>query len=163
MASTSRAITATTLGAWLIKARGGVDPVEQLIRDRFSAVNGRCVRATYRTDLIEPGQPVLFWISGSSTVHPAGIYAEGHTTGRATTTEVADDEGVERAGRGRPTLFMPMTLRPLATPVLRSELLGHPSLSQIEVLKMAAGSNPSFVTSEDVRALRSAWPQVTVG
>jgi hypothetical protein len=30
------------------------------------------------------------------------------------------------------------------------------------VLKIAAGSNPSFVTPADLATLRSAWPQVTV-
>lgn len=161
MATNARAITASTLGAWLIKGSEDVYPVEKLIRNGFSTVNGWSLRETYRTDLIKPGQPVLFWISGSSKVHPAGIYAEGHTTGRAT-ADVADSEWVDPAERGRPKLFMPVTLLPLPAPVLRSELLGHPSLSQIEVLKMAAGSNPSFVTPDDLAALRSTWPQVTV-
>jgi hypothetical protein len=161
MTANSPAVTAKTLGAWLIKGSRDVYPVDKLIRSRFSTVDGWSLRGTYRTDLIRPGQPVLFWISGASKTHPAGLYAEGHTTGRAT-TEVADDEWVDPAERGQPKLFMPVELRPLSAPVLRSDLLQHPSLSQIEVLKMAAGSNPSFVTPADLATLRSAWPQVTV-
>lgn len=161
MATNARAVTANTLGAWLIKGSEDVYPVDKLIRNRFSTVTGWSLRETYRTDLIKPNQPVLFWISGSSKIYPAGIYAEGHTTGIAM-ADVADDEWVDPAERGRSKLFMPVELRPLAAPVLRSDLLRHPSLSQIEVLKMAAGSNPSFVTPADLAALRSDWPQVTV-
>jgi EVE domain len=161
MATNSPAVTRKTLGAWLIKGSRDVYPVDKLIRTRFSTVTGWSLRETYRTGLIKPGQPVLFWISGASKTHPAGLYAQGHTTGRAT-ADVADDEWEDPAERGEPKLFMPVELRPLAAPVLRSDLLQHPSLSQIEVLKMAAGSNPSFVTPADLAALHSGWRQVTV-
>ncbi len=161
MAKNFPAVTANTLGAWLIKGSRDVYPVDKLIRTKFSTVTGWSLRETYRTDLIKPGQPVLFWISGASKTHPAGLYAQGTTTGRAM-AELADNEWVDPAERGQPKLFMPVELHPLAAPVLRSDLLKHPSLHQIEVLKMAAGSNPSFVTPADLAALRSAWPQVTV-
>lgn len=67
-----------------------------------------CVNLARR---VRPGQPVLFWISGTSKAHPAGIYAQGQTTSRAT-AEVADDEWVDPAERGRPKLFMSVSLRP---------------------------------------------------
>lgn len=161
MATNAPAITAETLGAWLIKGSQDVHPVDKLIRNRFSSVTDWCLRETYRTDLIRRGQRVLFWISGKSETHPAGIYAQGQTTGRAT-TELADDEWVDPGERGQPKLFMPVKLRPLAAPVLREDLLQHPSLSQMEVLRMAAGSNPSFVTAAELAALHAAWPQVRV-
>lgn len=161
MSVNSPVVTANTLGAWLIKGSRDVYPVDKLIRDRFSRVAGWSLRETYRTDLIRPGQPVLFWISGASKTHPPGIYAEGYTTGRAT-ADVADDEWLDPTERGQGKLFMPVELRPLSPAVLRDDLRQHPSLSKIEVLKMPAGSNPSFVTPADLTALRSAWPQVTV-
>jgi hypothetical protein len=74
--------------------------------------------------------------------------------------EVADDEWVDPAELGQPKLFMPVELRPLSAPVLRSDLLQHHSLTTIEVLKMAAGSNPSFITPADLVALHAGWPQV---
>jgi hypothetical protein len=98
-------------------------------------------------------------LSGASKRHPAGIYAQGRTTGRAM-AEVADDEWVDPAELGQPKLFMPVELRPLSAPVLRSDLLQHHSLTTIEVLKMAAGSNPSFITPADLVALHAGWPQV---
>ena len=161
MATRTRAVTADSLGAWLIKGNGDVSPVDDLIRAEFSTVAGWCVRHTYRADLVGPGQPVLFWVSGSSGAHPAGIYAEGHTTGHAS-ADLADGQWMDPEERGPVKLSMPVRLRALAEPVLRSDLLDHPCLSNIEVLKMAAGSNPSFVSSGDLAALGADWPQVTV-
>lgn len=65
-----RAVTANTLGAWLIKGSEDVYPVDKLIRNRFTTVTSWSVRESYRTDLIKPNQLVLFWISGSSEIYP---------------------------------------------------------------------------------------------
>ena len=146
MGTTPRAITEDSLGAWLLKTSDDDQSVASIISTGFTTVTERCVRPTYRADLVAPGQSVLLWISGSSRVHPAGIYAAGHTTGSA-----------ERSGS---QLVMPMRLRSLPIPVLRRDLLEHPSLSRIEVLRMPAGSNPSFVTPDDLAALEAGWPQV---
>lgn len=161
MAAKPRAITHENFGAWLIKGSRDVYPVDKLVRTRFSTVEGWSLRPTYRTDLIERGQAVLFWISGDDDQHPAGIYAAGRTTGGAW-KDVADDRWVKEAERGTPKLFMPVELGPVSPPVLRAEIMLHPVLSQIEVVKMAAGSNPSFLTREELSALRREWPQVTV-
>ncbi|MGZ5401466.1 MAG: hypothetical protein ACXWDM_15755, partial [Nocardioides sp.] len=74
----------------------------------------------------------------------------------------AGDAWVDPTARGSRTLIMPVKLMPLDPPILRSELLQHPVLSRMEVIKMAAGSNPSFLTRDQVAGLRSSWPQVTV-
>lgn len=161
VARTAPALTASTLGAWLVKGSERALSMDELIRSEFASVRQWCLRASYRADLVAPGQPVLLWISGSSKVHPAGIYAVGRTTGPATADQ-ADDGQVAPAERRRRTLSMPVSLSPLEPPVLRSHLLQHPALSRMEVLRMAAGSNPSFVTRAEWSALLSDWPQLTV-
>ena len=120
-----------------------------LVRSGFSTITTRCVRPSYRTSLVAPGQPVLLWVSGRDRSHPAGVYAEGRTTG------VVRQDGED--------LVMPVSLGALEVPVPRVELLAHPLLAQLEVLRMPAGSNPSYVTQEQLEALRAGWPQVTVG
>ena len=165
MATTTRAVTACALGAWLVKTNDDDESVAALIRNGFATVTERCVRPTYRADLVKPGQPVILWISGSSRVHPAGIYAVGHTTGPAVARS-ADEMGTDATGtspekRGPSQLVMPLRLRSLSTPVLRRDLLRHPTLSRIEVLRMPAGSNPSFVTRRELTALDTGWPHVT--
>ena len=135
-----RAVTPESLGAWLVRASGG-DPATKSHAERgFAEVVTRCVRRSYRTDLVEQGQRVLLWVSGSEPDLPAGIHASGRTTG-----PVAD--GV-----------MPVTLTPLRSPVLRSELVGHPDLASLEVIRMPAGSNPSYVTPAQLSALEDMRP-----
>ena len=148
-----RAVTPETLGAWLIKGSRAATPIPELMRTSFSDVTGWCVRPTYRTDLVSSGQPVLFWLSGDDPTTPAGIYAQGVTLGRTTVMD-ADEPG------GRRT--MPVSLQPVQPPILRSWLLQHPVLSQLEVLKMAAGSNPSYLTRDQARELWASCPQLAV-
>ena len=144
---TARAITERSLGAWLMKASPASLPVEELVRTGFADITSRCVRPTYRTDLIREDQPVLLWVSGNDPRHPAGIYACGRTTGP-----------VDAAA---PTPEMPVRLRAVEPAIQRKELLDHPTLSAIEVLRMPAGSNPSYLDALQYAALQHAFPQLT--
>ena len=130
-----RALSTDTLGAWLVKASGAAPSTREHVRAGFAGVDNWCARPTYRTDLVVAGQPVLLWVSGSEPGLPAGIHAHGRTTGPAR-------DGV-----------IPMVLAPLAYPVLRSDLVGHPDLAALEVLRMPAGSNPSYVTPAQLDVL----------
>lgn len=139
-----RAVSLETLGAWLVKASGREASTRAHVRSGFADVSTRCVQPTYRTDLVTTGQPVLLWVSGSDRELPAGIYARGRTTGSAA------------AG------VMPVVLTPLPDPLLRSELVGHPGLAGLEVLRMPAGSNPSFVTHEQLALLAELCPELSL-
>jgi hypothetical protein len=149
MAKEGRAVTAETLGAWLLKSSPSASPVDEFVRTDFATVTNRCIRPSYRADEVAAGQPVLFWISGDDKQYPAGIYAQGHTTGPA---QLDMDQ-----------LVMQVRLTSIDPPVLRRELLEHPRLSQLEVIRMAAGSNPSFLTRDQLRELERLYPQVGVG
>lgn len=145
-----RAVSAATLGAWLVKRRG--DDCADLVDSRFETLTGCCVRAGYRADLVDDGQPVLLWISGRDPEHPAGIYARGSTTGRC----LAGPEG-----SGKP--LMPVRLAPLAIPVLREQVLAVPGLADLEVVRMPAGSNPSYLDVTQLDALAAAFPEIATG
>jgi hypothetical protein len=140
--SSSRALAPETLGAWLLKATGAHPATRAHLRAGFAGVDTWCVQPTYRTELVESGQPVLLWVSGNEPGQPAGIYARGRTTGGA-------GDGV-----------IPVELTPVSSPLLRSELVGHPSLAGMEVLRMPAGSNPSYVTPEQLRVLVAMCPEL---
>lgn len=131
----ARAVAPETLGAWLLKASGGSSETLAHHRRGFVDVGERCVRPSYRTDLVTAGQAVLLWVSGRQPGLPAGIHAHGRTTGPV------------RDG------LMPVELAALADPLLRSELVGHPGLADLEVLRMPAGSNPSYVTPAQLREM----------
>ena len=56
---------------------------------------------------------------------------------------------------------VPVALSPVAHPLLRTELTGHPDLAGMEVLRVPAGSNPSFVTPEQLRVLVELCPELS--
>ncbi len=58
---------------------------------------------------------------------------------------------------------MPLELTALAPPVLRAAFVADPVLAAAEVVRMPAGSNPSFLTVDQLAHLVARWPQVTVG
>jgi hypothetical protein len=96
----------------------------------------RCVRRSYRLHLITPGQPCLLWLSGQDR---PGVHALG---------EIADD--VEELADG-PVVRVRMALLP--QPVARAELLADPRMRDAEVLRMPAGSNPSWLSREQFPAV----------
>jgi hypothetical protein len=111
----------------------------------------RCVRRSYRLGLVSPGQPVVLWVSGR--LGP-GVHAVGSVTGPA-------QEPVD-AGPGdddRPAL--PVRLIRLANPVERAELLHDPRFRDAEVLRVPAGSNPSWLSAAQLATvLERAGPDV---
>jgi hypothetical protein len=96
----------------------------------------RCVRRSYRLDLMAPGQPCLLWVSGREL---PGVHALGVLTGTA----------VEDAGG--PVVGVSWTRLP--RPVPRSELLADPATRDAEVLRMPAGSNPSWLSAGQYAAV----------
>ena len=96
----------------------------------------RCVRPSYRLDLMAPGAPCLLWVSGRDR---PGVHALGVLTGPA-----------EPAGDG-PAVEVRLTA--LAEPVGRAELLADPVARGAEVLRMPAGSNPSWLSAEQYAAV----------
>ena len=71
--------------------------------------------------------------------------------------------GAARAVRlRRADAVVPLRLEPLVPPLLRSDLLDHPVLGRLEVVRMPAGSNPSYVTRAQLAALRELCPELTL-
>ena len=108
----------------------------------------RCVRRSYRLELVRPGQPVLLWVSGR--VQP-GVHALGTVTG-----PVREDDG---DGDGP---VLPVRLTRLTDPVDRGELLADAGFASAEVLRMPAGSNPSWVSPAQLAAVlaRAGLPRL---
>jgi len=101
----------------------------------------RCVRRSYRLDLMAPGQPCLLWVSGR---HSPGVHALGEVT-------AAVFDGV-----GGPVVGVRLTR--LAAVVPRAELLAHPMVRDAEVLRMPAGSNPSWLSPAQYAAVLRLGP-----
>jgi hypothetical protein len=126
-------LQAGDVAGWLLKSTrppDGIDPGWAPGEQRDLT---RCVRTSYRLDLVVPGAPVVLWVSGR--VLP-GVHAVGTVTGPVR-LDGADDDGP----------VVPVRLTRLAAPVERGELLHDPRFRDAEVLRMPAGSNPSWLSA----------------
>ncbi len=102
----------------------------------------RCVRRSYRLELVRPGQPCLLWRSGRDD---PGVHAVGEIT-----AGVHEDDG------GGPAVRVRLTLLP--EPVPRGALLAAPAARDAEVLRMPFGSNPSWLSPGQFAAVRALLP-----
>lgn len=117
------------VACWVVKSSHPPDEFAPGWAAAGTRLLDRCVRPSYRLGLMAAGQPCLLWLSGRDR---AGVHALG---------EVAGD--VEDRGNG-PTVPLRLTL--LRVPVPRSELLADFRMRDAEVLRMPAGSNPSWLS-----------------
>jgi hypothetical protein len=117
------------VACWVLKTRLPPEDVVSGWRPGTEEALTRCVRPSYRLGLMAAGQPVLLWLSGREQ---PGVHAVGVLTGTATTE--ADGPVV------------PVRLARLAVPIDRAELLADPVARGAEVLRMPAGSNPSWLS-----------------
>lgn len=128
------------LGAWLFKCNPRRRDFEEFLRTA-GGVSTWCVARTYRSDLIRSGQPALLWVSGSGRSVPVpGLWAAGATV---TGTYVDEKPAVD------------LRLQLLDDPVPREIIAQIAGMEDLEVLRIPAGSNPSWVTDTEFAALQS--------
>jgi hypothetical protein len=135
VAPTRRRLAEGDVAAWLVKSSL---PPPALVEGWAPGAThrlDRCLRRSYRLGLMQRGQPCLLWLSGSDR---PGVHAVGTLAGPPT-----DD----------PEPSVPVELRLLERPVARAELLRVPELADTEVLRMPAGSNPSYLTPVQLAAV----------
>ncbi|OPX07512.1 EVE domain-containing protein [Mycobacterium sp. AT1] len=121
-----RAVTLETLGAWVIKCNPHRTDVEPM-RAAGETKPSWCVADNYRSQLIRPGQRVLFWVSA----HPRrGFWGAGRITGDVTMED----------GQLHVPVHIPLFTEPLSAADLRAA-----GLQSTEVLRSPQQSNPSWV------------------
>ena len=131
-----RRLSPGDVACWVLKSTRPPSAIEPRWAARAALDLQRCVRRSYRLALMTPGEPCLLWLSGRE--HP-GVHALG---------EVAGD--VEELADGP---VVPVRLTLLDAPVLRADLLADPRMRDAEVLRMPAGSNPSWLSAEQYAAV----------
>jgi hypothetical protein len=124
------------VACWVLKSSLAPDAMVPDWRPGSARELTRCVRHSYRLDLMAPGQPCLLWVSGRE--HP-GVHALGELTSGAVEAD------------GGPVVGVRWTR--LAGPVDRAELLADPAVRDAEVLRMPAGSNPSWLSAGQFAAV----------
>jgi hypothetical protein len=135
-------VTVADLGAWLLKGNADrVDLVERFRRD--PRVSSWCVQPGYRTRLMDAGQRVVFWASGSRDRRPYGVWGIGSLTGP---TELHLEDGRWRVP-------LDLTIADPTDWLPRTELRADPRLADAEVFRQPMGANPSYLTKAQFAAL----------
>ncbi|MDZ7918085.1 MAG: hypothetical protein U5N21_04005 [Rhodococcus sp. (in: high G+C Gram-positive bacteria)] len=134
-----QAVTSASLGAWVIKC----NPHKTDLAPMVAAGRARehwCVADNYRTRLMAPGQPVLFWVSS----HPRrGIWGAGQLTG----TPVPG-----------PQWKISTSITLFDEPILASDIQAIAALSNLEVFRSPQQSNPSWVDASAWEVVRTLLP-----
>ena len=131
-------MTEDDVACWVLKTTRPPAAIDPGWRAGTTRSLTRCVRRSYRLDLMAAGQACLLWLSGRDR---PGVHALGELTGRA-----------EPDGAG---WAVPVTFTLLAEPVARAELVVDPVAREAEVIRMPAGSNPSWLSAEQFAAVLS--------
>ena len=118
------------MACWVLKTSRAPDRIVAGWAPETGQRLARCVRPSYRLGLMAAGQRCLLWLSGRELpgVHAIGVLSGG-----------PDDLAVE------------VDLHRLDEPVLRAELLTTAAFAGAEVVRMPAGSNPSYLTEQQLR------------
>lgn len=122
-------LTGADVACWVLKSAAPTSRLAPGWRPGTSWWTTRCVRHSYRLGLMSPGQPCLLWVSGRAD---PGVHALGELTAGPQETD------------GGPVA--PVRLVLLQDPLPRAVLLGDPVARDAEVLRMPAGSNPSWLS-----------------
>jgi hypothetical protein len=140
----ARSITRDNLGAWLLKANPeSGSPVTRWIEQGGKVVESWCVVPGYRSELMIAGDKVVLWVSGNGRRVARGIWGLGHVTAPV------DDTGHE--------LSVPLELPLLAEPVPAEDLVAA-GITDLEVQRMPQGSNPSWLTAQQLTRLTPLLP-----
>jgi hypothetical protein len=139
-------LTDGDVACWVLKSTRPPAAIDAGWRPGGARLLTRCVHRSYRLELMAVGQPCLLWLSGRDR---PGVHALGAVAGP-----------VEEATDG-PAVRVRLTLLP--EPVPRSDLVGDPRTRDAEVLRMPAGSNPSWLSRTQFDAVLDRVPEPGLG
>jgi hypothetical protein len=161
------------LGAWLIKCDPKTWDFVKAFEDGMPGISGWSVTDNYRSQMMDEGQPIVFWVSGQARNFPiSGIWGVGLVTGPRRWEEPDDEDDdnlwidktrAAQAGYGIPTDIRLLTSPEFRNKVSRESLKKHRILSKIEVMRAPQAPNPSFLTKTEYAALRKILPSSPEG
>jgi hypothetical protein len=138
-------LTSSSVGSWVIKTR---TPPRQIVPGWLAGqhqIVRRCLRPSYRSELMAAGQRCLLWLSGPTE---PGVHAIGTLSSPAEL--VTTSEG--------PQLEIDIKFQLLEVVVPRADWKADPVLAKAELMRMPAGANPSFLTPAMFSALAGLLP-----
>jgi EVE domain len=155
----AQAIDRENLGAWLLKANPALWDISGFLQSRQNRIRSWAVQPGYRSRLITPGDRVLFWVSGDGRSGLArGIWGDGEVVAPAEDW-VDDERGFWRDDTARAAVRARVQVRItfLDEPVTAEELRAR-GMTDLEVLRIPQGANPSWVSRDQLAVLDELLP-----
>lgn len=160
----ARAITSINFGAWLIKCNPDIWDFASFVEDGNDWIGDWSITDNYRSRMMRANDRMLFWKSGDQPGYSRGIWGIGYVTDEArdTVAEANDDSGywLDETARLQVTYTVPIDIPLFEEPVTDAELRAA-GINDLEVQRIPGGSNPSWVTAEQLKrinALVGDWP-----
>jgi len=153
-----RPITQQNLGAWLLRCNPKNEPqLPQLIAGGGHRIERWCVADNYRSRMMAAGDAVVFWVSGDGRLLVRGIWGVGRVLGvGGFRLPPADDPLTRRhlveAGE-RPRVSVDIPLLSMAVSDRQLRELG---IDDLEVQRQPQGSNPSWISADQMARLAAA-------
>jgi hypothetical protein len=149
----------TPVGAWLLKANPAVWDVGAFL-DSGEEVDRWRLAASYRTDLLGVGQPVVLWVTRGDPDREPGVWGVGAVSG-----EVSDDVGEpddllwrDQGARRQVRPYVEVHLRVLRDPLPASEVRAHPALAGMELFRAPRMGSPVALTPAEWGAMAGLLP-----
>src|SRR5829696_172281 len=153
-------LTRDDIGGGLFKCNPREWDIEAAIRDGRRIESWR-VRESYRLSLIQAGDPAILWVTGSTGAHPEpGIWAVGYTTGELFDESRNDDYWVNKEQGQQKAIYAGLLMWPISV-VPRERVVANSALGELEILRQAQMSNPSYLTPSQrqvIASLVEQWP-----
>lgn len=168
--ATDRSVTEESLGAWVLKCNPDIWDIRGFLDAGNEVIDNWSVVDNYRSRMMTHGQRVLLWVTGSKRADlPRGFWGSGWVTGRVSPrVETEDDQPtgqqeqvdfwLDRDAEGQVNYWASTDLTIWRTPVTEAEVLAITSLRSMEVIRMRQGSNPSWVTKDELASLSAFLP-----
>jgi len=155
-----RPITQQNLGAWLLRCNPKHEPeLPELVAAGGHRIKRWCVADNYRSRMMAAGDPIVFWVSGNGRLLVRGIWGIGHVVGAGGfRTLSADHEATSRSvskPSERPKVDVDI---PLLSEGISDRLLRASGITDLEVQLQPQGSNPSWISVEQLAQLARSLP-----
>lgn len=168
-----KAINEANFGAWVIKCHPQVWDVMTFLELGHDHIDNWSIRKSYRTDLMKPGQPVVFWVSGprDGDIVFRGVWGIGTLTSEAedfpgmTAREAKASLWRDAFRATEPGWGVGTDITLMDDPIPAAIVQDDPDLRGCEIFRAPQMSNPAFLTRNELKALRKlhqGWVRGTV-
>lgn len=163
METIARLRDGTEVAAWLFKANPEVWDVLGAIRDRnrggAEGLDWWPMAASYRVELVHPGQPCALWVTGGRKSPTTGVWAMGQVTGEPfVDADDADEWATDPLGRKAIRYRVAFEVEVTEEPVTLADLLGDERFERAEIVRAPRVSSPVALTAAQWSAIEDRWP-----